>query len=111
MAYIISYYLYSPGLEKMPYKVLGIRNTNIEYSYKSGLVEFRLNRMYRKDAQATIGNSEYHLYISNNAEDITAMTRCSLGAVFTVTQAKEGDIITATSYREYVTFSIKVIQV
>lgn len=66
--YLIAYSLYSPqNGEKMPYRILGIQNLNIQYSYKLGVVQFRLNRIYRKDGGMLLANSKYVLYVSNSS--------------------------------------------
>lgn len=68
----------------MPYKTYGIINTFIQYSYKPNKIEYRLNKIYRKDMGSTPGEAIYTLYISNSTESITKMTKCSLGQVYSL---------------------------
>ncbi len=39
----------------MPYRLYSIRNTNIDYSYKAGIVEFKLNKIFRLDNSKSNG--------------------------------------------------------
>lgn len=92
----------------MPYRIFSIMNTDIQYSYGQGVIEFRLNKIYRKDSLKSTGTTTYNLYISNSSESITQMTKCSLGNVYTITKIQAGDTISAENSYEYVKFSIKV---
>lgn len=107
LQYLISYYLYTQQ-EKMPYKVYGIANSYIQYYYKPGTIEYGLNKIHRKDNNNAIGEATYTLYISNNSESITKMTKCSLGNVYKIVTTESNANISAINSRDYVTFKINV---
>lgn len=92
----------------MPYRLYSIRNTNIEYSYKAGIVEFKLNKIFRLDNNKSTGQAIYTLFISNNTESITKMTKCSLGNVYKVIQTFQGETVSGSDSRKSVVFSLKV---
>jgi hypothetical protein len=109
MSYVISYYHYDTSLgEKMPYRVYGIQDTTIQYAYKSGAVQFKLNKIYRKDSLTTVGTTLYTLYISTTSDDIMQTTACSLGNPFAAATTNVGDVIESANMGEYVVFELKV---